>query len=185
MQHKNRLLARTEFRDPDRIGSQEFHSEFGSVIHSRQPYNLWWMAKPIGNLDKIPVGREEGVTVVPSVLPNRFVVSRSCEAEGLNVSRSGEKISQCRNQFWRQIEVDEQLQRAIFPRISSAAYSSAASTSSTVSQGKSLKISVCGAPDANNPRISATVVRVPRMIGWPDRTAGSIVIRLFPSGPIT
>jgi hypothetical protein len=49
--------------------------------------------------------------------------------------------------------------------------------SSDLSQGKSARISVSEAPAASNARMSATVVRVPRMIGYPDRTSGLTVIR--------
>ena len=100
----------------------------------------------------------------------------------LDTRRSGEKFSQRRNHLRRQVEIDQQLQRAIFPRISSAAYSRAASISPASSHGKSLRISSFGAPAASKLRMSATVVRVPRMIGWPDRTAGLIAMRLFISG---
>ncbi|MEI7924554.1 MAG: hypothetical protein WCJ40_21810, partial [Planctomycetota bacterium] len=31
-------------------------------------------------------------------------------------------------------------------------------------------------PEASQPRISETVIRIPRMIGWPPRLPGSIVM---------
>lgn len=100
------------------------------------------------------------------------------DVDRLIAEHRGEK----RDEFGRKVEVEEQLQRAIFPRIWSAAYSSAASMSSVVSQGKSLRISDHGAPAASRPRTSATVVRVPRMMGRPEGIAGLMAIRLLASG---
>ncbi len=61
-------------------------------------------------------------------------------------------------------------------RSRSAANAKQARMSSSVRYGKSRRISVCVIPDARYPSTSPTVIRRPRMQGFPLRLPGSIVM---------
>jgi len=62
-------------------------------------------------------------------------------------------------------------------RSRSAAYAKQARTSSRVSCGKSVRTWSSDIPPARYPRISPTLIRVPRTQGFPNRTSGVIVMR--------
>lgn len=104
--------------------------------------------------------------IVPSVVRNN-PTSATCFEPGYN--------SASRPASRREILVEKQLHRATrFP--TRAAYSYTARKSSGSSSGYSLRISCSDMPAASHFRTSQTVIRRPRIQGWPDRFRCSMVI---------
>ncbi len=154
-QYEHGLIAQPELRDPDRVTLQQFQGETRSVVHLFQTNHPWRMAEPFRNSNKIRIGREKRKIVAFERIPRSSHRSSDRQNRGLSGAPSregapsGKEFGKYRNQFGRQIKIDQKLQRAICPRI------------------------------------SATAVRVPRTMGWPERTSGSIVIRLSESTLMT
>ena len=94
------------------------------------------------------------------------------------MSTPGKQIGEMANQSARKVLIEKQLHPPITAsrRSRSAAKAKHARTSSSVSSGKSAKISGMLIPPARYSSTSITVIRMPLMDGLPLRFPGSIVI---------
>lgn len=134
---------------------------------------------------KIVFFRDDGKTFVLRKSPNPLVV-HPCEPHISHVATPGKTGQKNIDEAKRQVLVDERL-HATDPRSRrsrSAANTQQARMSSLVSSGKSARMSASVMPEARYSSTSETVIRSPRMHGFPLRLPGSTVMRLRSSDAI-
>ena len=118
---------------------------------------------------EVRVLRDNGETVVPGVTPDRGVV-RSGQSDISNVDGPRLHIRYASHETRRDVLVEEELHGSGIEtslRSRSAANVRAAQMSSRSKSGKSARISASVIPEAKYSRISYTVIRSPRMHGFP------------------
>ena len=125
--------------------------------------------------------------MVPSVIPDRDIVG-SGQSDIPNMGGARKDVRQRSDETRGQVRVEEELYPGGIEtslRSRSAANASTARMSSRSRPGKSARISASVIPDAKYSRTSYTVIRSPRMHGFPPLLPGSRVMRFkrfMPSG---
>lgn len=140
--------------------------------------DLWGMASHQSPGQKVVVFRDDSEPFVFRQPPDALVVVAS-KPDITNVTTPGKSRRQGIEKTKRQILVDQRL-HATDPRrrrSRSAANTKQARISSLVSSGKLAKISASVMPEARYSRTSETVIRSPRIQGFPLRLPGSTVMR--------
>ena len=140
--------------------------------------DLWRMASNRSAGQKVIVLRDDDEPFVSCELPDVFVVLAS-KTHISYVTTTGKPPHKNINEAKRQILVNQRF-HATDPRrrrSRSAANAKQARISSLVSSGKSARISASVMPAARYSSTSDTVMRSPRMQGYPLRLPGSIVMR--------
>jgi hypothetical protein len=133
-------------------------------------------------LVEIGVLRDDRKAVGDGVSPDAIVVCR-LQANLADMSRARVKIAEDHEQTGREVLVEEQPHAGGTEtnlRSRSAAKARQARMSSRVKSGRSRRMSSSVIPDARYCRTSVTVIRRPRMQGFPPRLPGSNVIRARP-----
>jgi len=149
------------------------------AIPATDPDHFRWVSKEEASLVKVCVLGDDDKAFLDSVLPHRFV-ARLGQADVSHVLRSWILLLKRVEQTMREILIEEQFHRAgseTSLRSRSAANSRQARISSRVRSGKSLRMSASLMPEARYSRTSYTVMRSPRIQGFPPRLPGSIVMR--------
>jgi hypothetical protein len=128
---------------------------------------------------KVVVFRDDDEAITLGEFPDSFIViARKIDIANVKTARKARQ--QDLDKSKRQILVKQNL-HATDPRSRrsrSAAKAKQARMSSTVSSGKSARISASVIPDARYSSTSETVIRSPRIHGFPLRFPGSTVMRL-------
>jgi hypothetical protein len=79
-----------QFRDPNRVPSQEIFNPGSAVIAIIESDDLRRRATLFRDPEKVGMGRHDDEPVVPRILPNRFVRREAGEASVENVDGVGE-----------------------------------------------------------------------------------------------
>src|SRR5690606_1693931 len=174
---ERRLLIRDEALDHGPSVAQERHDGSGGCVADAEPDDLRGRAEKEAPLVEIRVLRHEKETVLRCEAPQPLV-RRGKEPDLPGMHRAGVHVGEESNEPERQVLVEQEPHAAAKSRRSrSAANARAARRSSMVRSGKSPRISSGVIPPARYSSTSVTVIRVPRIVGFPLRTAGSIVMR--------
>ena len=100
-----------QFRDPNRIPSQEDFNPRSAVIAVIESDDLRRRAALFREPEKIGIGCHDDKPVAPRILPNRFVRCETGEASVENVDGIGEKCAQAPNELRGEISVKKKFQR--------------------------------------------------------------------------
>ena len=186
-QHEDRLVAlHHESLDIVKPGLQEAGDLTSRCVSEADLNDLWRMASYQSPGQKVVVFRDDGETFVFRQPPAALVVVAS-KPDITNVTTPGKARRQGVEKAKRQILIDQRL-HATDPRrrrSRSAANTKQARISSLVSSGKSARISASVMPEARYSRTSDTVIRSPRIHGFPLRLPGSTVMRSNSSDAIS
>ena len=159
------------------LSEQRFNLICGTVAPAN-PDHLRWVAAQKAQLVKVGILRNDHEAFRGGILPDGFVV-RAAKPDIANVTTVREYVYQGAHEPVRQVLVEEQVHVGGISRSRrsrSAAKAKQARISSRVRSGKSLRISFSDMPEARYSRTSYTVIRSPRIHGFPPRFPGSIVI---------
>jgi len=159
--------------------SQELLNGRGRAIAAPDPDDLGRMAEEETSLMKICVFADDGEALSGGIVPDGFVGGLA-QADVSDVLRLWIHLVKRVNKPIGKILLKEQFHREgreTSLRSRSAANSRHARMSSRVRSGKSVRMSASLMPEARYSRMSYTVMRSPRMQGFPPRLAGSMVMR--------
>jgi len=143
------------------------------------PHHLRRVSAQKAKLVKVRILGYDREALRRRILPDGIVV-RAAKPDVANVVTVREYICQGAHEPVRQVLVEEQVHVGGISRSRrsrSAANAKQARISSRVRSGKSLRISFSDMPEARYSRTSYTVIRSPRIQGFPPRFPGSIVIK--------
>ena len=155
----------------------------GWDIANSNPDHFGRGTKEKTSLMEISVLCHDGKAVLCSVLPD-YCISCLLQPNFADVSGVRIFLLQGLNQTMREILIEKELHDGGIDtsfRSRSAAKAKQARMSSRVRSGKSLRISSSLIPEARYSKTSYTVIRRPRMQGFPPRFSGSMVMRFFQS----
>ena len=178
-QHEDRLVAfHHESLDVVKPGLQKVGDLTSRRVSDADLNDLWGMASHQSPGQKVVVFRDDSEAFVFRQPPDALVVV-ACKPDITNVTTTGKALRYGVKKTKRRILVDQRL-HATDPRrrrSRSAANTKQARISSLVSSGKSARISASVMPEARYSRTSETVIRSPRIQGFPLRLPGSTVMR--------
>ena len=100
-----------QFRDPNRVPSQEIFNPGSAVIAIIESDDFGRRAALFREPEKVGIGHHDQKPVAPRILPNRFVRREAGEASVEDVDGIGEKRGQAANELGREIGVKKKLQR--------------------------------------------------------------------------
>lgn len=67
-------------------------------------------------IEKIGIRRHEDKFILPGVLPDNLIGGEMCQASLENVGGAGEQLCEASDKLWREVRVEEQLQRELRSR---------------------------------------------------------------------
>jgi hypothetical protein len=185
-QHEDRLVAlHHESLDVVKPGLQKVGDLTSRCVSDADLNDLWGMASHQSPSQEVVVFRDDSEPFVFRQPPDALVVVAG-KPDITNVATPGKAGRHGIEKTKRQVLVDQRL-HATDPRSRrsrSAANTKQARISSLVSSGKSAKISASVMPEARYSRTSETVIRSPRIQGFPLRLPGSTVMRSSSSDAI-
>lgn len=148
-QHQH-CLRRIEFEsvDRNRVPPHQLLYLAGRAIPDPNPDYLWWWSMQETSLLEVRILRCDHVAVVACESPHRVII-RFGQSKTTGMSTVRKQISQASKQARRQVLIEEKLHQTIVSFLSrSAANARHARTSSSVSSGKSERISGMDVPPA-------------------------------------
>ena len=150
----------------------------GGAVARPDPDYFWWRSQQKTLLAEIGVFGDDREPMQPGIFPDQMIGRRS-QIDFTHMDGFRECFGKNNCQSVRQVLIEEQFQADTVKslRSRSAAKARQARISSAVRSGKSRIISSADIPDARYSRTSDTLIRKPRMQGFPPRLSGSIVIR--------
>ena len=173
------FLIDPESEDLVSVGSQQCLDVHRGAVAAPNPNDFWRRTPQEAHLVEVRVLRENRETSVPGVGPY-CGVGRSGQTDVANVDGSRKHVRKGGDETRRDVLVKEEFHPGGIEtslRSRAAANARAARMSSGSRSGRSARISASVIPEARYSRTSCTVIRSPRMHGFPPLLPGSSVMR--------